>query len=94
MATKNEILNGLSGVQRELKALEEKARKLANQNLADVIATALGKLKPIGDHPDLDAVADADETPPFVPPPADTPPGSVNPAPFVPSAETPPTPQE
>jgi hypothetical protein len=42
----------------ELKVLEERARKLKNQNIADVIAAAYGRLKQLGDHPDLDRLDD------------------------------------
>lgn len=41
-----------------LKALEERARKLVNQNLADIAASAHGKIKQLIDHPDTELVAD------------------------------------
>jgi hypothetical protein len=45
----------------ELKALEDRARELKNQNLADVAASAHGKVRQLSEHPDLELL---DEKPP------------------------------
>src|ERR1700730_8452673 len=52
----SDLKNSLQNVMNNLKGLEERARKLKNQNLADVAASAHGKVKQLGDHPDLDLV--------------------------------------
>ncbi len=67
----------------ELKDMEDRARKLKNQNLADVIASAHGKVRQISEHPDVGlldekpagefdpkAAFDPNAAPP-VPPPSD-----------------------
>jgi len=40
-----------------LRELEGHARKLPNQNFADVVESARGKVKQLVEHPDLDAVS-------------------------------------
>lgn len=52
----SDLKSGLQNVFNELKGLEERARKLKNQNLADIAASAHGKIKQLGDHPDLELV--------------------------------------
>jgi hypothetical protein len=41
-----------------LKGIEDRARKLKNQNLADIAASAHGKVKQLVDHPDAELVAE------------------------------------
>lgn len=55
---KNELKTDLQGFFDKLKALEERARKLANQNLADIAASAHGKIKQLIEHPDTHLMAD------------------------------------
>ena len=57
----NELKNDLQGVFDRLKALEVRARKLQNQNLADIAASAHGKVKQLIDHPDTHLVADTNK---------------------------------
>lgn len=52
----SELKSNLEHVRSELKALEERARKLKNQNLADVAASAHGKVLQLSEHPDLELV--------------------------------------
>lgn len=54
----NELKTDLQGFADKLKAFEERARKLVNQNLADIAASAHGKIKQLIDHPDTHLVAD------------------------------------
>lgn len=55
------IANTVAG----LEELENRARRLTNQNLADVVKSASGRLRQLADHPDLHMVADkpADDVP-------------------------------
>jgi hypothetical protein len=52
----SDLRNNLQNVFNELKGLEERARKLKNQNLADVAASAHNRVKQLCDHPDLELV--------------------------------------
>lgn len=58
--TKDDLKNGIADMHAKLAGLEGAARKLQNQNLADVVKSAMGKLQQLGDHPDLERVADED----------------------------------
>ncbi len=46
----------LQDVVNKLKGLETRARGLKNQNLADIAASAHGRVAQLSDHPDLDLV--------------------------------------
>lgn len=48
----------IEGVSRKLSELEDAARKLSNQNFADLIKGARGRLAQAVQHPDLIAVAE------------------------------------
>jgi len=52
----SELKTNLERVFGELKGLETRARTLKNQNLADIAASAHGKIKQLCDHPDLELV--------------------------------------
>lgn len=52
----------LAHLQERLAELESAARKLPNQNFADLIKSAHGRLAQAADHPDLDAVGAQLET--------------------------------
>jgi hypothetical protein len=52
----SDLKNSLQRVFNELKGLEERARKLQNQNLADIATSARGRIKQLCDHPDLELV--------------------------------------
>jgi hypothetical protein len=52
----SDLKNKLQNVFNELKGLEDRARKLKNQNLADIAASAHGRVKQLCDHPDLELV--------------------------------------
>jgi hypothetical protein len=54
----SELKNDLQQLFDKLKGLEERARKLKNQNLADIAASAHGRVKQLCDHPDLALVDD------------------------------------
>lgn len=54
----NELKNELQDTLNKLNGLVERARHLKNQNLADVAASAHGKVKQLSDHPDLELVED------------------------------------
>jgi len=54
----SDLKSNLDRVFNELKGLEERARGLKNQNLADIAASAHGKVKQLSDHPDLALVDD------------------------------------
>lgn len=41
-----------------LKQFEERARKLQNQNLADIAAASRGRMMQLMDHPDIERIAD------------------------------------
>jgi hypothetical protein len=47
----------LQAVKDELAKLETSARKLANQNIGDILASAKGKLTQVLEHPELNAAA-------------------------------------
>jgi hypothetical protein len=49
----SDLKNKLQGFFNELKGLEERARKLKNQNLADIATSARGKVQQLSEHPDL-----------------------------------------
>lgn len=59
----SELKKKLQYIQDELKALEERARKLKNQNLADIAASAHGRFKQLCDHPDLGLVDEKKDEP-------------------------------
>jgi hypothetical protein len=50
----SDLKNNLQNVLNGLKGLEERARGLKNQNLADIAASAHGKVKQLSEHPDLE----------------------------------------
>jgi hypothetical protein len=52
----SDLKNDLQQLFNKLKGVEERARKLKNQNLADIAASAHGKVKQLSDHPDLELV--------------------------------------
>lgn len=54
----SDLRNGIHDLLNELKGMEERARGLKNQNLADIIASARGKIKQLSDHPDLELLED------------------------------------
>jgi len=64
---KKELKTELQGFFDKLKALEERARKLKNQNLADIAASAHGKVKQLIDHPDTELMADTRKDPALKP---------------------------
>lgn len=55
---KSELKNELQGFFDKLKTLEGRGRTLQNQNLADIAASASGKVKQLIDHPDVHLMAD------------------------------------
>jgi hypothetical protein len=55
------LKNELSRIFGTLKELETRARGLKNQNLADIAASAHGRVKQLIDHPDTELVADQDK---------------------------------
>lgn len=57
--TKNDLLNGLSDIHGKLSDLESEARKLQNQNLADIAASAKNKVQQLTEHPDLERIGDS-----------------------------------
>lgn len=54
----SDLKSSLQHIFDELKALEERARKLKNQNLADIALSAHSRIKQLSDHPDLELVSD------------------------------------
>lgn len=54
----SDLKNRIQAMVDELKGLETRARGLKNQNLADIAATAHGKVKQLTEHADLELVAD------------------------------------
>lgn len=76
----DELKANLQHVVGNLKDLEERARKLDNQNLADIIKSAHSRITQFSDHADLGLITDkpveAEQTPlPFDP--ASVPPGAA-----------------
>lgn len=59
--TRDDLRNDLQPVIGKLEELEARARKLQNQNLADVIAGAHGKIKQFCEHPDAHLVLESDK---------------------------------
>lgn len=59
--TRDDLKNDLQPVIGKLEELEARARKLQNQNLADVIAGAHGKIKQFCEHPDTHLVLESDK---------------------------------
>lgn len=57
----SDLKSNLENVLEYLKEAETEARKLANQNLADTIALARGRLKQASEHPDLELVGKSPE---------------------------------
>lgn len=53
-----DLKQGLAGLQAHLAELEASARKLPNQNFADLIKAAGGRLAQASEHPDLEAVGE------------------------------------
>jgi len=85
MDENSEIRTHLQGVFDYLKALEIRARKLKNQNLADIAASAHGRVKQLVDHADTDLVADTHKDQSVNP---DGSPRTDRPLPFDPKAGT------
>jgi hypothetical protein len=54
----SDLRNGLQKILNELDGLVVRARKLKNQNLADIAASAHGKIKQLSEHPDLELADD------------------------------------
>lgn len=52
------LKNDLSELLRKLEGVEAQARKLRNQNCADVAKSAAAKIRQLSDHPDLHLVQD------------------------------------
>jgi hypothetical protein len=52
----SDLKDSIARVINELKGLEERARGLQNQNLADIAASAHNRVKQLHDHPDLELV--------------------------------------
>ena len=48
--------NAILEMRDKLAGLETEARKLQNQNFADIVASAKGKLHQLTEHPDLDLI--------------------------------------
>jgi hypothetical protein len=55
---KSDLKNGLQQFFEKLKGMEERARKLKNQNLADIVTSARGKVQQLSEHPDLELLDD------------------------------------
>ncbi len=53
------LKSNLEHVLGELKAVEDRARKLRNQNLADVATSARAKIQQLSEHPDLELARSA-----------------------------------
>lgn len=58
--TKDDLKNSLTDMHTHLAGLEAEARKLQNQNLADVVKSAMGKVQQLSEHPDLERVTEGD----------------------------------
>ena len=52
----SDLKNSIQHVLGELKGLETRARKLKNQNLADIVTSARARVEQLSGHPDLDLV--------------------------------------
>jgi hypothetical protein len=52
----SDLKNNLQNVFNNLKGVEDRARKLKNQNLADVATAARAKVQQLSEHPDLELV--------------------------------------
>ncbi len=52
----SDLKSALQDVVNKLKGLETRARGLKNQNLADIVASAHGRVVQLSDHPDLELV--------------------------------------
>lgn len=52
----SDLRNRLADIAQHLEELEASARKLRNQNFADIVASAKGRVKQLSDHPDLELV--------------------------------------
>lgn len=52
----SDFRSNLQSMADALKGLEERARKLKNQNLADIVASAHNRVRQIPEHADLDLV--------------------------------------
>lgn len=62
--TRSEITAGLQNTMDSLKELEERARKLQNQNLADIAKSAWGRVEQLLGHADIELVGtDAPDQP-------------------------------
>lgn len=62
--THDEIRKGLQNTLDSLKELEARARKLQNQNLADIVTSARGRVQQLTEHADLELVGtDAPDKP-------------------------------
>lgn len=48
------LKNALNDIMKHLEELEAAARKLVNQNFADIAATAKGRVQQLCEHPDLE----------------------------------------
>jgi hypothetical protein len=59
----SELKDNLQHVFDLLKGVEERARKLKNQNLADIAASAHGRVKQLIDHPDTELVDERKDRP-------------------------------
>ncbi len=49
----SELKSKFESLSNELKGLEDRARKLKNQNLADIATSARAKVQQLSEHPDL-----------------------------------------
>jgi len=55
--TRDDILGGLNHIKDRLAELETHARKLQNQNFADIVKAALARVQQLTEHADVEAVA-------------------------------------
>lgn len=52
----DDLKNKLNDILEHLEELEAAARKLVNQNFADIVKSAKGRVQQLTEHPDLEAV--------------------------------------
>lgn len=81
-----DLKRNLGAVVEHLKELEEKARKLQNQNFADIVRSAWASVEQLTQHPDLDAAQGQYGEQPAPTPAGDAPPfpgTNPNGAPYV-----------
>lgn len=52
----SDLKNNIKNVLQQLRGVEERARKLKNQNLADIVTSACARVEQLSEHPDLELV--------------------------------------